>query len=282
MASGSTLCPSCRKLVGMNDETCYNCGRKSPGKRSLTTDLQKKTQQFGMAKLLSGLCLLLFLATLVWDIEGIRNQGLSFLSPSVPSVFLFGASGSYPVFSIGRWWTPLSATFLHGGLLHIGFNLYWLNVFFPNGESIFGTSRTVIGFIFGSIFGFFLTSLMGMLIGPVIIFKGFTIAVGANITVGASAGIFSLLGMFVATGGSFGRMMQRYAIIFVLFGLVFSGTDNVAHIGGFIGGYLIAQAFQRVPRNDRLEGMLSMLCIVLSIASVIASVVLNLPIAQNV
>ena len=41
------------------------------------------------------------------------------------SLILFGASGAYPVFGLGRWWTVLSAGWLHGGLLHIVLQHDW-------------------------------------------------------------------------------------------------------------------------------------------------------------
>ena len=35
--SGSILCPSCGKLVGVNDDVCLNCGRRRPGMWGLTS-----------------------------------------------------------------------------------------------------------------------------------------------------------------------------------------------------------------------------------------------------
>ena len=35
---------------------------------------------------------------------------------------MFGASGAVPVFTFGRWWTVLSAGWLHAGLLHVAMN----------------------------------------------------------------------------------------------------------------------------------------------------------------
>ena len=48
---------------------------------------------------------------------------MDFLAPNQQSLFLLGASGAWPVFIFGRWWTVLSASWLHGGLLHILFNM---------------------------------------------------------------------------------------------------------------------------------------------------------------
>ena len=55
----------------------------------------------------------------------------SMLSPSSRALFLFGASGALPVFAGGRWWTILSAGWLHGGLLHIFMNMMALRQLAP-------------------------------------------------------------------------------------------------------------------------------------------------------
>ena len=54
-------------------------------------------------------CAILYAATLLVDPAGIRAGGISFLSPSLRSPRLFGASGAVPVFGEGHWWTVLSA-----------------------------------------------------------------------------------------------------------------------------------------------------------------------------
>ena len=45
------------------------------------------------------------------------------MSPGNESLFVLGASGALPVFGYGRWWTVLSASWLHGSVLHIVFNM---------------------------------------------------------------------------------------------------------------------------------------------------------------
>ena len=112
---------------------------------------------------------------------------LSFLSPSGPSLFLFGASGAVPVFGAGRWWTVLSASWLHGGMLHIVFNMMALRDLAPAVAHLYGPGRTVIvytgvrltGFLPSSTAGAFLPAFLGS---------------RAPITVGASASIIGLVG----------------------------------------------------------------------------------------
>src|SRR5262252_1640128 len=121
--TGSTLCPSCGMLVGVNDEQCLGCGRRRPGMFGLTGLLRLGNLDDLFAPMVLWACVALYLCSLVVDVPGIQMSGLSFLSPSGPSLFLFGAAGWRPIFQYGRWWTVLSASWLHAGALHILFNM---------------------------------------------------------------------------------------------------------------------------------------------------------------
>ena len=124
--SGSVLCPSCGQLVGVRDEKCLNCGRANPGLWGFSGLLKLLGRDLGFVRIVLWSCGLLYVCTLVVDPGSIRTSGLAFLSPGIESLFLFGASGAVPVFRFGRWWTVLSAAWLHGGLLHIAFNMMWV------------------------------------------------------------------------------------------------------------------------------------------------------------
>ena len=111
-------------------------------------------RDMGFVPFVMGACIVLYGASLFADRNGIGVGGLSFLSPSGASLFLFGASGSVPVFGYGRWWTVLTAGWLHGSLIHIGFNLMSLrNVADPVAE-FYGANRMVIIYTFSGVTGF--------------------------------------------------------------------------------------------------------------------------------
>lgn len=274
---GSVLCVSCGQLVGVNDERCYNCGRWNPALWGYAGTIRKLGGDFGFVKLLLVGCVGLYLATLAIDPSGIRMGGtLSFLSPSIRGLFLFGASGAIPVFSYDRWWTVLSAGWLHGGLLHIAFNMMWVRNLAPVTAEIYGAGRMIIIYTISCIAGFALSSVTGYLPLP-----GFL--QGASVTVGASAPIFGLLGALVYSGkrgasSSVGRQAWSFAVILFIFGLVFPGVDNYAHGGGFLGGYVASMWLDpmKPERGDHLVAAL--VCLLLTALSIVASVIFGLPV----
>src|ERR1700744_3822271 len=124
---GSVVCPSCGNLCGVNDESCYTCGRTNPGMWGVAPALSRLGRDLGFTQFVIWGCVIIYMLTLVADPNGMQFNGLlGFLSPSPRSLFLFGESGAFPVFRYGRWWTVLSAGWLHGGLLHIFFNFLWV------------------------------------------------------------------------------------------------------------------------------------------------------------
>jgi len=191
------------------------------------------------------------------DPNGI-NEGsvLSFLSPSSRALFLFGESGAVPVFGAGRWWTVLTAGWLHAGLLHIFFNMMGVRQLAPATSEMYGPSRMVIIYTIAGVVGFTASTLAGAFVP----FLG-----GAYFTVGASAPIFGLLAALVYYGRRTGSRMvgdqaRVWAVGMFVFGLFMSrmGVDNWAHLGGFAGGYATAKLLDPLhpERLDHLIGAL--------------------------
>src|SRR5258708_3268914 len=235
--SGSVVCPSCGSLVGVRDEKCYSCGRSNPGLWGFGPALRKIGADFGFAQLVIGACATLWVVMLLLSGGGIgRGSLLSALSPSPNVLFLFGESGAVPVFAAGRWWTVLSAGWLHAGLLHIGMNMYWVYMMGPAISELLGPSRTVIIYTVGGVTGFLLSSVAGAFLGGIPI----PLLHGASFTVGASAPVFGLIGALYHYGRTGSSLIKQQALSIVvqaaLFGLLMPGIDNYAHAGGFAGG----------------------------------------------
>jgi len=273
---GSVVCPSCRNLVGVNDERCFHCGRWNPGLWGFTPLLRRLGNDLGFVSLIVWGCAGLYALTLVAAGPSIRMNGLfSLLSPDTRTLFLFGASGAVPVFGYGRWWTVVSAAWLHAGALHILFNMMWVRQLGPATADIYGAARMVIIYTIAGICGFLLSSVAYVAMPPLPLLRG------AGFTVGASASVFGLLGALVHYGRRGGSSLVRreavgYATTLFVFGLLMPGVDNFAHGGGFIGGYLAAKLLDPL-RPERVEHLLLALgCLGLAALSIVVSVIRGL------
>lgn len=131
----------------------------------------------------------------------------------------------------GQFWRLFTPMFLHGGILHIGFNMYALYIFGPGLERFFGRWR-------------FLT---------LYILSGFTGNVASFIfstaqSLGSSTAIFGLLGaegVFLYHNreilGGFARRALNNIILIAVINLLIGiapAIDNWGHLGGLVGGTL--------------------------------------------
>ena len=203
----------------------------------------------------------------------IAGGGMNILSPSSRVLLLFGMSGAVPVYGYGWWWTLFSASWLHGGLIHIAFNMMFIRQMGPATAEIIGPSRTVIVYVVSGVTGFFLSSTAGLLLGGIPI----PVLHGAYFTMGASASAFGLLGALVHYGRTSGSSHIRaaatqYAVGAAVFGLILPGIDNYAHAGGFVGGYLVSAFMNPLTRERGDHLLVAIGCLVVSFLAVAFSV----------
>lgn len=263
--TGSVICPSCGTLVGVQDQVCWTCGRRNPGMWGFAPLLRKLGADLGFVYIVIFGCAALYIATLLYDLRGIRmGAGMDMLSPNRISLFMFGASGAIPIFGYGRWWTVLSAGWLHAGVLHILFNMLWVRQLAPATAELYGASRAIMIYTISSIVGFTFSTFSSLLFGH------------GGLTVGASAPIFGLLAALVVygrRGGSshIGNQAITYAAIIFVMGFIMPGVDNAAHLGGFVGGYIAAYALNHL-RPERISHLIAALtCLALTALSILAS-----------
>ncbi len=266
------MCPSCNQLVGVNDEACYHCGRKRPGLFGFASALGGSRLEDMIVPMILWACGALFLATVVASGELLGMGGIfSFLAPSSQSLVLFGGSGSVPVVELGRWWTFLSAGWLHGSLPHIVLNMMSVRNLVPSIVQLYGPSRTVIIYVVSGATGFMFSTAAGVVMPNIPFLRG------GQLTIGASAAIFGLLGAlfhYGRRGGS--RVIREAARGWILSGIVFGFLipviDNWAHLGGLAGGYLCSWWLDPLHPEKGDHAAIALLCLVLSAAAVLASV----------
>jgi rhomboid protease GluP len=271
--TGSVVCASCGYLVGVNDERCYHCGRRNPGLWGFAPAIRRLGNDMGFVPFVTGTCVVVYVLTLLWAGGDFMGGGpLGVLAPNTHTLLLFGASGSIPVYGLGRWWSVLSASWLHANLIHILFNLLWIRQLAPGVGELYGPGRMVIIYTTAGITGFAASSTAGALLGPMPILSG------APLTVGASASIFGLLGALVYYGRRSGSSIVRaqawsWAMPAFLFGFLMPGIDNYAHAGGFAGGYVAGRLLDPL-KPERINHLAAaIVCLLVSMLSIVASVI---------
>jgi rhomboid protease GluP len=128
-----------------------------------------------------------------------------------------------------QWYRLITVALTHGGLLHLGFNMYALLVLGNPIEEAFGKNKFLIIF-FASLLSGSLTS------------SYFASIYSAS--VGASGAVFGLFGAMIVVGKRIGADIRSIVVIIGLnfvFGFALGGVDWRAHLGGLIGGYIAAQ-----------------------------------------
>ncbi len=134
----------------------------------------------------------------------------------------------------------LTSMFLHFGMEHLVFNMLLL-IFAGDMLTIqVGTARYLCIYLGGG--------LAGNLLSLAVNAKAESYAVSA----GASGAIFAVIGALVflviihrgRIKGLNGRGICAMAVLSLLQGFTDTGVDNYAHLGGFIGGFLLAAVFQ--------------------------------------
>src|SRR5213592_2666768 len=258
--TGTILCPSCGRLTSAEAAACLVCGRRNPGMWGFAAPLRALFGRHSFTNVVTVACIALYVASLLLDPRAAASARGPFdaFSPGDGALMALGAAGTYP-WRLGHWWTLFTAIYLHGGLLHILFNVLWIRQLGPAVEEIYGPARLVVIFTVSGVAGFVVSN-----------------SLGVPFTIGASGSIFGLLGAIVAygrkRGGVFGRMvLQQYgqwALILFIMGFLMDGVNNWAHAGGFVGGFLAGLGLSLAEHRDEtaLDKLLAAAAIVLTLA----------------
>jgi rhomboid protease GluP len=149
----------------------------------------------------------------------------------------------------------VTSMFLHGEILHIGFNMYALYVLGPQLESFFGKTKYIIIY--------FVSGIIGNLVSMVLQQNNI-------VSVGASGAIFGLIGAFLYFGYHYrvylGTVIKSQIIPLLVLNLgigFFAQSVNMAaHIGGLVGGILGAKAVgvkYKTTLSDQINGIIMIL-----------------------
>ena len=241
------LCPNCRKLISITESKCPFCGTRKPGswiKNNTWTQGLRDPRQ--MIIMIIALNIGMFFISILLNPKaaGFSPNPLTFLSPSGPILEWLGATGRVPIGEDHRYWTLVAANYLHGGILHLFFNMVALRQLAAVVIREFGTYRM-----------FAIYTLSGV--------AGFWISYVFNVywTIGASAAVCGLVGAMLyygkSRGGVYGKALYKqismWVVFLFIFGFVVPGINNWGHGGGLLAG--ICLGFLLGYREKRRENI---------------------------
>jgi rhomboid protease GluP len=267
--TGAIICPECGKLISVSEPKCPFCGAWRPGLFGWAPQLQRLFgNRLDMVAIIVTACVGLYVASLVLQPEAILspmgNFGsfFNFLSPGSRALYQLGMTGGI-AWNAGMWWTLFTAIYLHGGLLHIFFNVMWIRNLGPAVSDVYGPARAFVIFSIAGAVGFLLSNLLTQ-----------------NPSIGASGSIFGLLAALIVYGrrrhsSVLTTQLWQWAIVMFVMGFLMSGVNNYAHAGGFAGGWLTATAmrFGDEKRESHAVQLLAVALILLTVAGFVLSFV---------
>lgn len=159
---------------------------------------------------------------------------------------------NYEKVQAGEIYRLITAMFMHGGIIHLLFNMYALYTLGPQVERYYGSKRFI--------FIYFLSGIMGS------IFSCLFLKSGAS-SLGSSTAIFGLLGSITYFTYYYRATIQGFLngpivpalITNLIVGLMFTNVGIMGHIGGFIGGLLVAMAIgigDKGRKTDQINGII--------------------------
>ncbi len=241
------MCPHCRAFIDSQQKTCEYCGNPLPMTAARRLIREERMRRAGAQVGFTTMILLLINAALfaVSWILTLRFTGDSgFLGGIDGNVLhILGAKFSLSIQLHGEWWRLITANFLHGGLLHLGFNTMSLFNLGPLAEEIFGTSRYLVLYLGSGACGFLASTLWS-----------------DSLSIGASASICGLIGAMygfgrINTNSQLRSVALRWIIAIGIFGLLFPAIDNAAHLGGLAAGFGFAYVCGTPGRDSDREAI---------------------------
>jgi rhomboid protease GluP len=263
----SQLCPNCRRLISVDEPRCPYCGLSAPGSRWKNNPLTRGLSGDQLIRAIIYANIALYLLSLVIQPRamGLNMNPLRLLAPTNESVAALGATGTWLRSIAAYWWTLISASYLHGSIMHIFFNLFALYQIGPLIIQLYGAYRFMVIYTLSGAAGFLVSYYAGV-----------------YLTLGASASLCGLIGAALYygknRGGTYGQAVFRqiggWAVGILLFGFLIPRINNWAHFGGFAAGILLAMAlsYNEKRREDFLHRALSGFCLLITILILLWSI----------
>lgn len=250
------ICPDCMNdaAVGFQCPDCVAEGRK--------TTRQARTAYGGLRPTNASITTIVLMAINlgVWAMiqatggNGSRLYELFGLSPVgrgaadggyYPSVSFealcqrVGGAHWVPGVADGSYWQLISSAFTHVEIWHIAINMFSLYILGPQIEQALGRIRFVALYLISALAGSALV---------------YALADTQSVTVGASGAIFGLFGAILVMVHKVGGDLRQILILLAVNGFItftFPGISWQGHLGGLLGGTLVALLLVYAPRGPR-------------------------------
>lgn len=229
---GRTICPQCQTqaAVGVQCPECVREGRASAPRRApgLVRAFRSSGSRPVVTFTLIAITVVVFILQLAFG-GAVERYGVY-----------------YPPLGAVLPWTPITAIFLHGSIVHILLNMYSLFVFGPPLESLLGRARFLALYLVSGFGG----SVAVLLLSP------------GTPVLGASGAIFGLMGaFFVIQRRLGGSNMQIFIVIAINLaaGFFIPGISWQGHVGGLVAGGLVGLIYLRTRRADQRNQQLLLL-----------------------
>jgi rhomboid protease GluP len=255
------LCPNCRKLISADEPRCPYCGMVRPTSwwhNNFVTRLFRDGDRLIKAIIIVNTGM--FAISLMFNqrLPSLSFNPLTVFAPDNQSLLILGATGTIPIDRFHRWWTLISANYLHGGIVHILFNMLAFYQLAPLVNREYGAYRMIVIYTVGGITGFLVSYMAGV-----------------AFTIGASAAVCGLMGASLyygkARGGVYGRIIYKqivgWAVGLFLFGFIVPGINNWAHGGGICAGAALGflLGFQERRMENNFHKILAGGCVALTV-----------------
>lgn len=189
-------------------------------------------------------------------------------SENTANLVRFGAIVK-PYIAMGQWWRLFTASFIHIGLMHILFNMYFLYQLGPTFEMLYGSRNFLIIYLISGIVG----NLVSFAFGS-----------ASTVSAGASTSLYGMFGLALgimlnykndAVLSSFGASFLSVIAINVVYSLISPNVGILGHLGGLVSGLILSGIFPVVNRE------LSSNVRFISIAALLVLIVLLIKIGLN-
>ena len=188
---------------------------------------------------------LIFICILVFILMYVLGNG----STDNYTLLVFGANVD-TLTKNGDYYRLFTSMFLHIGILHLLCNMYSLYIIGKEVENVFGKVKYLIIYLLSGIAGSILS----------LAFNHNTICAGASGAIFGLLGALLYFGYYYRTylGATLTKSIIPVIVLNLIIGFTSSGIDNAAHIGGLVGGILIAMAVgvpDKSNNNNKINGI---------------------------